>query len=924
MVELQRRLRLLLRNKYFLVGVAIASLLLSAVIGAVSGIAAITRSASRAANLVENSDAAGTAASVVTVPMNGAPVPVPAGAPVPVPVGAPAPVPAVGAIPQAPGLNADGEIEPIFINCGSTEEYTDVLGRTWVADVSFVGGTMEQYAGIDIVDSQDDPLYQSERVGDSFQYQIPIPPGDYEIVLYFAEKVHTAVGERVFSVTAEGAKLYTNIDLVSFGEGIPNRALTREKGIQVKDGTLNLVFDTSSPGNNGSPLVSAIQIKSLGPHLAHSVAGGPYSAVDTDGNGSAEFQVDAGGSHTHAADERLVEYIWRSGFEELGKGEVTMLTLPVGSHPLTLSVKDSAGNKHTETTVVTILSSDHPNISGISPLHGDLVGGTVVTITGTGFSLTDSTVKFGTATLTGSDVTVVDKSTIRVTAPPGAVAVPVQVSVTTPLGDSNSNYFTYLGDGIPIDFTSGLMFRIQQPSAAAVGPDRRLYVGTLKGELHRIQFIDGRLKVENWVIADVAPNRAILGIAFDPLDTANFPSPYFSHSSFFHGEWQSSSGEAINGKVSRASGQEMDEVEDIITGLPVSDHDHGLNGLVFGDHGELYITVGGNTNAGVPGPLSSSLRQKENVLSASILVANNVRDPNFDGQIKYDSPDDGNVVGNPGVEIFAPGFRNPFGIVLHSNGNLYASDNSPNLGYGDVSMGCNGESVSDIDDLDRLILVERDNYYGHANRKRGSTDPRQCVWRSTKEPSGDGYTASLLAMEPASGGLMEYRTNHFGGQLRGNLIQSKYNGALHRIILADDGKSVIPESTPALPLVGDKSLALAQAASGEIIEIRYEDADVFFHRAIEPDTQAMEVTGVFPYRGTQDGGTTLHVYGKNLKNGGAAPTVTVGGKNCPVDVVLAFRLACTLPPGSGTVDVLVQVGPETSIFVAGYRYIQGF
>ena len=26
-------------------------------------------------------------------------------------------------------------------------------------------------------------------------------------------------------------------------------------------------------------------------------------------------------------------------------------------------------------------------------------------------------------------------------------------------------------------------------------------------------------------------------------------------------------------------------------GLPVSDHDHAANGIVFGDHGELYIQV---------------------------------------------------------------------------------------------------------------------------------------------------------------------------------------------------------------------------------------------------------------------------------------------------------------------------------------------
>lgn len=55
----------------------------------------------------------------------------------------------------------------------------------------------------------------------------------------------------------------------------------------------------------------------------------------------------------------------------------------------------------------------------------------------------------------------------------------------------------------------------------------------------------------------------------------------------------------------------MNIITTVVSNLPVSDHDHGINGLEFGDKGELYILVGGNTNAGVPGKLSSSGLQKE-------------------------------------------------------------------------------------------------------------------------------------------------------------------------------------------------------------------------------------------------------------------------------------------------------------------------
>jgi hypothetical protein len=43
-----------------------------------------------------------------------------------------------------------------------------------------------------------------------------------------------------------------------------------------------------------------------------------------------------------------------------------------------------------------------------------------------------------------------------------------------------------------------------------------------------------------------------------------------SHSYLFHGDIVN-----YNGKVSAISGENLSIVEDVVTGLPVSDHDHG-------------------------------------------------------------------------------------------------------------------------------------------------------------------------------------------------------------------------------------------------------------------------------------------------------------------------------------------------------------
>jgi glucose/arabinose dehydrogenase len=162
-----------------------------------------------------------------------------------------------------------------------------------------------------------------------------------------------------------------------------------------------------------------------------------------------------------------------------------------------------------------------------------------------------------------------------------------------------------------------------------------------------------------------------LGLAFDPLDIGINPNVYFTFNKFFHKGQLSSSGTTVGGKIRMASGPNLETITDIITGLPISDLDHGLNGIEFGDNGELYFTSGSHTNGGVPGKLSSSGLLKENFLSAAINVAY-LSHPDFNGAIKWSAPDDGNMIAK-GIDVFAPGLRNPYSIVLHSNGKLYAT-----------------------------------------------------------------------------------------------------------------------------------------------------------------------------------------------------------------------------------------------------------
>ncbi len=91
-----------------------------------------------------------------------------------------------------------------------------------------------------------------------------------------------------------------------------------------------------------------------------------------------------------------------------------------------------------------------PTVSGISPNHGPTGGGSVVTITGSGFSRASS-VSFGSAVTT--NLTVESNTQLTVTLPPAVdivqgTAATVDVTVTTGLGTSQLNpedQFTYTG-----------------------------------------------------------------------------------------------------------------------------------------------------------------------------------------------------------------------------------------------------------------------------------------------------------------------------------------------------------------------------------------------------------------------------------------------------------------------------------------------
>jgi IPT/TIG domain len=373
-------------------------------------------------------------------------------------------------------------------------------------------------------------------------------------------------------LTIEGTE-FSNVDIIALA-GSGQRAVKLESTVIVEDGAVSIsVFQIKN-----DPKINGIEVRRSLPHLAHAVANGPYTVVDVDNVGSAVVNVDGSESHTHGIDAVLSEWTWKEGSKTLATSEIASFELPVGTHDVSLTVVDTGGSESTESTTVTVQPFGFPDVSALTPQFGSIVGGEVITITGSGFTYlsSETIVHFGIEKLTGKDILLVNSTTITVVSPFVPIGVPVSVSVETPLGRSEEKTFQYVSS-IPIAFETSKIVDVTQATCAVFGPDRKLYVGTLKGIVAKFTMDATFTTIIGAVVATVQLGRAILGITFDPMDAGN-PNPpvYISSSLLFHGESLSSSGTSINGKISRIVGANLDIVEDIITGLPVCDLDHGM------------------------------------------------------------------------------------------------------------------------------------------------------------------------------------------------------------------------------------------------------------------------------------------------------------------------------------------------------------
>ena len=558
-----------------------------------------------------------------------------------------------------------------------------------------------------------------------------------------------------------------------------------------------------------------------------------------------------------------------------------------------------------------------PVLERLSKLSG--IAGNDVVLFGSAF-VNGVQVKFGdeiAETIDGS----ANRLTVRVPEKQGNEST-VDVVVMTNAGVSNGITFTYgqlrqpcAQMGFVQDTIKKGRKKYEIGNGIAVckfGPDGRLYFGSLFNLLYAIT-LDKDVQVTHECRTRVPGKleRAVLGIAFDPTDVDI--RMYFSTSTY---EWRKTNPPKIseytkgwtNGKiqsimVERGGCFNDSSIRDIVTGLPVSNHDHTVSWIEFLPNGNMLISVGGFTNGGVEHPAMGG--DPANLLSGAIVEC-----PKSGYDIKWTNlthPAESKLVTPPNgttpCTVYAAGIRNSFGGHLHTNGEVYASDNGPNPEYGNFSLNCWGGTTEGKFKPDRLLKLQKGKCHGHPNLTRGRMfgRPEECVMNSPK------CVAPLVDNLPSSSnGVIEYRSNLFVGELKGDLLISEYSaggtGLIGRVELDKKGN----REEYYRKFQADSGLSIAEGPRGEIVMARVHKSTFLVMRPVcRPQATVTYLIGVHPKRGAWIGGQTVLITGFNF---GDTPLARFGAEYCTnVKVIDTTAFTCVTPKGTPNTQVKVVV-----------------
>ena len=248
-----------------------------------------------------------------------------------------------------------------------------------------------------------------------------------------------------------------------------------------------------------------------------------------------------------------------------------------------------------------------------------------------------------------------------------------------------------------------LVTDLQRPTVARFGPDGRLYVGvhTVVGSAGAAGDDFAGEILSFAVTAGQAADRRVFASGLGLVTGLAFRGDelYVSHAFIAaqHGEVVALRDTTGDG----AADESRPILRDLLAGHYLWHHNQQL---AFGPDGRLFLGQGGTSDHG----------PEREPLGGTILVAD---------------PDGSNV------QVFARGFRNPFGLAFTGRGELLVTDNGPDAFAGDAAWTQRGAPV------DELNLVLPGEHYGYPEAfgfppPSSATRPPIAIWPPHRAPAG--------------------------------------------------------------------------------------------------------------------------------------------------------------------------------------------
>ncbi len=257
--------------------------------------------------------------------------------------------------------------------------------------------------------------------------------------------------------------------------------------------------------------------------------------------------------------------------------------------------------------------------------------------------------------------------------------------------------------------------------------------------------------------------------------------------------------------------------QDIVRGLPRSEENHSLNGLVLDSVANiLYVCAGGNTNMGARS--NNFALAPEYAYSAAILSIHldeissfpydlpTLNDEDRAGVNDLNDPFGGNNGKNQAmlevdgpVRIHASGFRNPYDVLIRQDGKMYSWDNGPNANWGAAPPTCADAGAVEGGQTytDGLHYIPAVGFYGgHPNLTRANrantfnpTNPQSPVPVGMENPVECTYLipgaadGTIVLHNASTNGICEYTASNFGGAMNGYILAATFDEKIIQVQL---------------------------------------------------------------------------------------------------------------------------------------------